>query len=599
MKVKVEPAEIWQEYMDGITYKESLDLFTTVNRNNDFVNDKQWEGVKAPNIDKPVFNVIKPTVRYFISILISDAIAVDFGASSMVDPLTGPEPEQLYDNKTVSKILHKTTLSTFDIARIHNKARQFIKNCIVDGDACFYLYYDGAINGVNIDVIDNVNVYFGDTSLPNVQRQPYIILAYRRRTSDVKETAKQHGASETDIDSIRPDTDDTFQNSELETEADFTTVLLKLWKEDGTVHAVRTTQKAVVQPETDLMYKLYPVAWMNWDSRKNSYHGISPVSGLIPNQITINKLYAYTMRYVANFAFPKVIYDEEKLPEGWNNDPNTAVAVQGDPSQAIFAGFRPPDMGNAGTVLADAIMRYTRELTGATDSALGLERPDNTSAIIAQQKASSMPLDFQRMGFHDAMEDVVRSMVDIYATDYARRYVQLDTGEFEDWFDYPVLSGYELNLSVDVGAGSYWSEVTKIQTLEKLLDKGMIPPDLYIDMIPDGYVEDRQKILEQMRMAQAAPQGAAPGMPQEAMQQVPDENVIPFPQDMGAPGEMAAEEAQAGSGLPPSALREIMSQLFSAGTPDEALAMLAQMKIDDRLKAVIAQEIERRSGQQG
>lgn len=585
MEIKQKPDEIWQEYQDGIMYKQSLDLFTTVNRNNDFLNDKQWEGVKAPNIDKPVFNVIKPAVRYFISVLISDAIAVDFGASSMVNPLTGPSPMQMYDNKTVSRVLHKTTMGTFDVASVNNKSRQFIKNCIVDGDACFYLYYDGVLDGVNMDVIDSVNVHFGDTSNPDAQAQPYIILAYRRQTAEVKETAKKYGAPADALETIRPDTDNTFQNSELDTESDFTTVLLKLWKEDGTVRAVRTTEKAVVQPVTDLGYKMYPVVWMNWDRRKNSFHGISPVSGLIPNQIFINKMYALSMRYVTNFAFPKVIYDEDKLPQGWNNDPSSAVAVTGDPSQVIFAGFRPPDMGTMPISMADSTMKYTREFAGASDSALGLERPENTSAIIAQQKASAMPLDNQRMAFHDAMEAAVRCMVDIYSTDYATRFVQLDTGEFANWFDYSVLESYELNLSVDVGAGSYWSEVTKIQTLEKLLDKGMIPPDLFVDLIPDGYIADRQKILERMIQVQQAQEAAA--MQQQAGGPVQPE--LPQPVAEAAP-------QGGGTGLAPAELREIMTNLMGAGTPREAFAMLDGMKLPDDLKAVLAQELERRAG---
>ena len=34
-------------------------------------------------------------------------------------------------------------------------------------------------------------------------------------------------------------------------------------------------------------------------------------------------------------------------------------------------------------------MQFTKEFSGATDAALGSVRPDNTSAIIALQKASS------------------------------------------------------------------------------------------------------------------------------------------------------------------------------------------------------------------
>ena len=77
MKIKKEPSGIWKEYSDGIGYKTRLALFETVEQNEDFYNDKQWEGVIAPDLVKPVFNFLKPAVNYYIAMLISDDIAVN------------------------------------------------------------------------------------------------------------------------------------------------------------------------------------------------------------------------------------------------------------------------------------------------------------------------------------------------------------------------------------------------------------------------------------------------------------------------------------------------------------------------------------------
>ncbi|MFQ7004766.1 MAG: hypothetical protein ACLRRT_14530 [Ruthenibacterium lactatiformans] len=45
------------------------------------------------------------------------------------------------------------------------------------------------------------------------------------------------------------------------------------------------------------------------------------------------------------------------------------------------------------------MIEYTRDTMGASDAALGNVTPDNTSAIIAVQKATSMPLELQRQDF--------------------------------------------------------------------------------------------------------------------------------------------------------------------------------------------------------
>ena len=56
MKIKTDPAGIFGEYNRGVAYNTGIELYETVERNENFYNDKQWEGVNAPDIDKPVFN---------------------------------------------------------------------------------------------------------------------------------------------------------------------------------------------------------------------------------------------------------------------------------------------------------------------------------------------------------------------------------------------------------------------------------------------------------------------------------------------------------------------------------------------------------------
>ena len=77
MKIITDPASVYCEYKRGVSYNSSLGLYDTVERNENFYNDKQWEGVYAPKLTKPVFNFLKPVVNYYIATLISDDIAVD------------------------------------------------------------------------------------------------------------------------------------------------------------------------------------------------------------------------------------------------------------------------------------------------------------------------------------------------------------------------------------------------------------------------------------------------------------------------------------------------------------------------------------------
>ena len=56
-KFKANADEIWREYSDGVDYNESIGLYETVRKNENFFIGNQWEGVNAPDLEKPVLNV--------------------------------------------------------------------------------------------------------------------------------------------------------------------------------------------------------------------------------------------------------------------------------------------------------------------------------------------------------------------------------------------------------------------------------------------------------------------------------------------------------------------------------------------------------------
>ena len=85
-----------------------------------------------------------------------------------------------------------------------------LRNCAVDGDACFYVYFDPDVDTghrylgeIKIDLIDNTNIIFGNPSTTEVSIQPYIIIVYKSLTEDVRDEAKENGLPAGDI---QPDT---------------------------------------------------------------------------------------------------------------------------------------------------------------------------------------------------------------------------------------------------------------------------------------------------------------------------------------------------------------------------------------------------------
>ena len=402
---------------------------------------------------------------------------------------------------------------------------------------------------ISVENIDNVNILFGNPFTYEVQKQPYILIVQRRYLESVQEEAEMNGLSQEVIDSIRTESDDTNMNDDDAEK--LCTVIIKMFKESKkvqtgemdvtgnpverevkSVHYIKVVNDVVLKEETDLEYSLYPVAYMNWEETKNCYHGRSPITGLIPNQIYVNKLFAMSMMFTQNNAFPRLLYDGGKIEE-MSNAVNEAFDVDRmDLAGDVLRYTQAPDFSSQVLQLIDTTIERTRDFLGASDAALGNVKPDNTSAIIATQQATAIPLELQRLNFYDFVEDSVRILIDMMSHDYGTRKVmaELEDGSKQPVdVDFSVLQNLNYDLNIEIGRTNYWSEIAQTTTMDNLLNKGVLTDiELYLESIPDSAVSNkaqiienvRKKMLEQQQQAQAMALAQA-GIDPAAMQQSP------------------------------------------------------------------------------
>ena len=144
----------------------------------------------------------------------------------------------------------------------------------------------------------------------------------------------------------------------------------------------------------------------------------------------------------------------------------------------------------------------TKELMGATDAALGNVKAENTSAIIALQQASAIPLENQKMALFKAAEQLGMIWLDFILNYYdsSRLVVYSDqSGANCQSLDLDNMKNALFTCKVRAGASAYWSEVTTVNTLDKLLSTGHIGFEEYLERIPDGFIPEKAKLLEQSR----------------------------------------------------------------------------------------------------
>lgn len=340
MKFDPSPTAIWKKYERDRDYKRSIGLYDRVRRNEAFYLGRQWEGLRVQSLDPLIFNVLRRCVNLFVSMLVSDDVAVRAQPFDMDK-----------DGRQTAHVLERAFASAIERSGVKALGRPLLKNACVDGDACFYMHFDPALEtgqavkgDIAVELIDSTNICFGNAACDEVQRQPYIIIAMRRDAEEVRQEARANGISASDAEAIRPDDSGEYHRYRTSNDSDRVTVLLHMRRTENGIAFCKTTRNAVVMREKVLPYRLYPVTHLCWNRVRGSCHGESPLTEAIPNQIAINKLYSMYVQCIKQVAFPKIVYDMTRFPNGWSNDVGKAIGMRGNPNEAIAAAFRAPDI---------------------------------------------------------------------------------------------------------------------------------------------------------------------------------------------------------------------------------------------------------------
>lgn len=527
---------ILKKYEKCYGFNQQIGLYDQVKVNEDFFIGNQWEGVQSNGLPTPTYNMFKRVINFQVSTITSDNMAIQVTGLPSTSGYTAKQLER------ICGIINHQIAAIMERNKIVAKNREFLRNAAVTGDGCIHFYFDPSIeNGqmvkgeIQAEVLDNLRVLFGNPNCRDVQRQPFIIIARRElvedvrwRIEDLKEMGREDGETYCKVenpDDIRPDSE-KFPNEYDSYTDDKVTVLTYYFRnrETGTIWCIETTEKQIIREAYDTELTLYPLVWINWDYIRDCYHGQAMVTGLLSNQKFINKMFALVGISLLTTAFPKYVYDRTRI-RNWSGDVGTAIGVSGnvaDVAKVIEGASVSPQIAQ----FIELSFDKTHSLLGASDVAMGDSRPDNTSAIIALQRAANTPMELTKQQDYQAMEDAARIWIDMMAVNYGIRMVEVDMdmdkpGEqplgmdlpaqtFMEPFDFSVLKNIRLSIKQDVGASSYWSEMANVQTLEGLLMNKHISAVQFLERLPSGYLVKKQELIDELKSQSMM---SPPGMP--------------------------------------------------------------------------------------
>ena len=598
----------WRYYEAGRAYNNGLtpNQYRTVNTNVEFFAGNQWlhipETKAMSRLAKPVFNIVKRVTNLFVAALTANETTISFDSLSYYDGENLSDP-----TSNAAEYATAEVRNLMDKFKMNYRVREALFDGAQTGDYCAHFFWDadalpyggafGAYKGeIQMEMVDGINVMFGNPNDRRVQEQPYVLIIGRDTVENLRAEKRRYDKKNKNKDGLNDDiiqsdsdtadqigvggrheliqSDDkngkclyVYLYEKVRHEEDVIdektgkpaeeTVLDKDGKPvplmvdgkpvvdaDGTpryktqkvtrtvtsVYVTKATKSCNIFTGIDTGLSLYPIAWGNWEHQKNQYHGRALVTGIIPNQIFINTMFAMVMRHLQLMGFPKAVYNADLIGQ-WNNEVGQAIAVHGlTPGQAIgdIAGYlQPADMSNQIIAVIDKAMTYTRECLGATDVQMGNVRPDNTSALMVLQSNAEVPLENPKANMYEWYEDIGAIMLDMMGTYYGQRPLVRDR-EFQEvvmgadgtpmidpmtgtmmqntvtrrvleTFDFKQFKHLFLNIRVDVGATSTYSEISVVQTLDNLRRDGTLEVIDYLERIPDKLIPRKAELIAELR----------------------------------------------------------------------------------------------------
>ena len=521
--------EIQKKYEKAYGFNQQIGLYDQVAVNENFYIGNQWDGIKSGGLPTPTFNIFKRDINFQVATITSDSLTI------RAVPLPSTSSVPMKELETIADVVSQQFSAIIKRNRIVDMNREFLRNAAVTGDGCMHFYFDPTIeNGQDVkgeivaEVIDNLRVHFGNPNCRDVQNQPWIIISRRELVEEVRwraEQLRENGECDLeDPEAIRPDSE-KFQNKYDSYTDDKVTVLTYYFRnrDTGTVWCAESTEAGMLRKPYDTEYHLYPLIWLNWDYIRDCYHGQAMVTGLIANQKFINKMFALVSISMLTTAFPKIVYDMTKVTR-WSGGVGEAVGVNG-PVENIAKVLEGASVSPQIAQFIELAFDKTNSLLGATDVATGDSRPDNTSAIIALQRAANTPMETTKQNDHKCLSEAGRIWLDMMSVRYGVRYVsvnmqmdkpgeqplgmELEPQVFTQQFDFSQLKDLRLSIEQETGGSSYWSEMASMQTMDNLLMNGLITTEQYISRLPEGYITKREELLAELRSARMG--GGMPG----------------------------------------------------------------------------------------
>ena len=497
----------WYLYEVGKNYNNMQNLYEDGKENYNYYHGRQWEGLKKPSsASEPiVLNIIKPIIKYKVNVVNQNSYQLVF------NPNTYNTQEELEQLKDVTKGLTQFVNRMWEKSQSGKIVRNIVKNACINSEGIIHFFNEE--ENIFSEEIDKNNIYYGNENESNIQKQPYILIAYRKTVEEVRELTrknKENGlttASNEDIETIVSDMDYMEQPGSEKRTVEVTPMCLVIRKyekkKDGKIWVSESTRYCSIVDEQNTKCELYPFVHYVWEEERGYSRGISEVRGLLENQREINRTATRRAIAVKLGAYPKLVVDKDRVQNkealGQVGTTIELKEMRADDVNKVISYLKPASMSADAYNLQQDLIQGTRELAGAGDTATGQVDPTQASgkAILAVQQASQQPLTEQVENYKYFLEDCLKVIFDIIKvyfinglTLYKTEDVVDELGQTES-IEQPFkitqkeLEALDVNMKIDITPQSPYDKYAQEMSLENLLIRNYITLEEYTEALPE------------------------------------------------------------------------------------------------------------------
>ena len=446
----------------------------------------QWKGEEQGGA-KPVFNLIKRICDYVISTLASKEFSLAYTSDGA--------PLHIRKNESFIRAIETLTRHVsykYDKEALERLIFSLVRDAVIYGTGVLYTRWDtsvpasdGFFGDAVTEVIEPYRIFPADMCEPDVEKQSRFLIKGKSSVTALSGEALLHGRE------VRKK---LLEANGGEEEAQFTLMLYRDEKTRSICFAKECAGILISYGDSGL--SRYPIATFSPIPVRGSFFGRSYVKGIIPNQKYVNTSYALLMKHMQDTAFSKVIYDKSRIPE-WTSEPGIAIGAHGggnlsDCVSVVGCG----KLEDGYLELTKEIAEKTKELYGATETALGNVEPTNTSAIMAVKEAAEGQLRGCVILLVAALESQAKIWADVVCTYYGDGRKVGVSGKEEEHIALSRLRTHLPSCKISVNDRSRFGSSVALDVLNKLLEQKAISPSEYIKRLPDGIIEDKDSLIK-------------------------------------------------------------------------------------------------------